>query len=317
MKIAFFETNSEEQDIFRDAFPDAEVIFFEEKLDKESIDTAKDADGVCIFTGSVLNKAVMDLLPNLKFIVTRTTGFNQIDCEYTKGRGIHVANVPAYGSRTVAEFTFALLLTLSRKIREASGALKQEGRFLIPKDAEGFDLSEKTLGVIGTGKIGKNVISIARGFNMNVVACDMYPDLEFSKANGFTYKTFEEVIGEADILSLHAPSTKENLHLINKDTISKMKKGVYVINTARGDLIDTEALVDGLKEGIVAGAGLDVLEGEEGFKPGDTIPMLDLPNVVMTPHVAFDTTEAKARISETTILNIKGMISGNPINMVN
>ncbi|MBI2630929.1 hydroxyacid dehydrogenase [Candidatus Nomurabacteria bacterium] len=317
MKIAFFEVCKEDEAVFEGMFGGAELVFVEEKLNKSNVAKAENAEIVSVFTCSTLNKAVIDALPSLKFIVTRSTGFDHIDLEYAKEKGIKVSNVPAYGSRTVAEFTFALLLTLSRKVREATCALKENGSYSVPENVEGFDLSEKTLGVVGTGKIGKNVIGIARGFNMNVLACDLHPDLEFAKQNNFAYKTFDEVISQSDIITLHAPSTKENFHLINQENISKMKKGVYLINTARGDLVDTKALLSALEEGIIAGAGLDVLEGEGKFKKGDTIPMLDMPNVVMTPHIAFDTVEAEWRIMQTTVENIKGFISGAPVNLVN
>jgi D-lactate dehydrogenase len=316
MKIVFFEIKAEDQPVFEGVFGDVELVFVEEKLNGNNTDKAQNADVVCVFTGSVLNKDVIDALPNLKFIATRSTGFDHIDLEHVKSKGIQVSNVPAYGSHTVAEFTFALLLTLSRKMREATQALKDNGDYTIPDNVQGFDLSEKTLGVLGTGKIGKNVIQIAQGFNMNILAYDLHPDLEFAEDNNFAYKTFDEVFSQSDIITLHAPSTKENFHLINKDNISKMKKGVYIINTARGDLVDANALTDGLEEGIVAGAGLDVLEDEGGFKKGDTIPMLDMPNVVMTPHIAFNTKEAELRIAETTIENIKGFIAGVSVNLV-
>jgi len=317
MKIAFFEVLKNKQNTFSQSFPGADVSFFEEKLDENSVGKAKDAEVVCIFKDSVVDRGVIDAIPNLKFIATRTTGFDFIDCEYAKTKGIKVSNVPAYGSETVAEFAFALLLTLSRKIREANLALKENGNYSTPKDVQGFDLNKKTIGVIGTGKIGKNVIRIARGFDMNVLAYDLYPDIKFSQENSFAYKTLEGVLSESDIVTLHAPYTKENHHLINKENISLFKKGAYLINTARGELIETEALVQGLQSGIIAGAGLDVLEGENEFKKGDTIPMLEMPNVVMTPHIAFDTREAEARIEQTTIDNIKNFLSGSPINLVN
>lgn len=317
MKIVFFEVSKSEQNILSQSFFGADVAFYEEKLDENSASKAKDAEAISVFVNSEVNKNVIDTMPNLKFIATRSTGFDHIDCEYAKTKGIKVSNVPAYGSETVAEFAFALLLTLSRKIREASQALKENGSYFAPQNARGFDLDKKTLGVIGTGKIGKNVIHIARGFNMNVLAYDLYPDLEFSKKNNFEYKSLEEVLSGSDIVTLHAPYTKENHHLINKENISLLKKGAYLINTARGELIETEALVKALQGGAIAGAGLDVLEGEKEYKKGDIIPMLEMPNVVMTPHVAFDTHEAEGRILQTTIDNIKGFVEGKPINLVN
>jgi D-lactate dehydrogenase len=316
MKIVFFEVSKTEQSILSQPFSGAEVSFYEDKLNESTVDKAKDAEIVCVFKDSVVDGSVIDAIPNLKFIATRTTGFDFIDCEYAKAKGIKVSNVPAYGSETVAEFAFALLLTLSRKIREANNALKENGNYSIPKDVQGFDLDKKTLGVIGTGKIGKNVIHIAHGFNMNVLAYDLYPDLNFAKENNFAYKSLEDVLAGSDIVTLHAPYTKENHHLINKNNISLIKKGAYLLNTARGELIETEALVHALEDGTIAGAGLDVLEEEGKFKKGDIIPMLEMRNVVMTPHVAFNTREAEARIMQTTVENIQGFISNSLVNLV-
>ncbi|MFA6520510.1 MAG: NAD(P)-dependent oxidoreductase [Candidatus Paceibacterota bacterium] len=316
MKIAFFEVEKDKQAFFENVLPGVEVSFFEERLDEKTVSLAKDADILCVFVTSLVNKNTIDVMPNLKFIATRTTGFNHIDCEYAKSKNIFVSNVPAYGSHTVAEFTFALLLTLSRKMREAGQAIKENGDFSIPKTVQGFDLDSKTIGVVGTGKIGKNVIQIARGFNMNVLAYDLHPDLDFATKNNFSYKTLPEVLSQSDIVTLHAPYTKENHHLINKENISQFKKGAYLINTARGELVDTGALTFALEEGIIAGAGLDVLEEEKSFIKGGVIPLLEMPNVIMTPHTAFNTKEAEFRIAETTIENIKSFISGTPINLV-
>ena len=201
---------------------------------------------------------------------------------------------------------------------------------------EGCDLQGKTLGIIGTGKIGKNVLKIAKGFAMNVLACDLYPDLVFAKENNFEYKSLKDVISKSDIITLHTPYNKESHHLINKENISIMKKGVYLINTARGELIDTDALIWGLSEGIIAGAGLDVLEGEKELKEETELlssskrsmkieeykmllenhVLMDMPNVIITPHIAFYSREAVAEILKVTILNIQGFISGSPINLI-
>jgi D-lactate dehydrogenase len=316
MKIAFFEVPQSEQEFFRSALSGQDLVFYEGRLSMEHKEMTRDEEIICDFTSSIVNKEIIDMLPNLKLIATRSTGFDHIDVGYAATKGIKVCNVPAYGSETVAEFAFALLLTLSRKIREATTALKEDGDYTVPKKVQGFDLDKKNLGVIGTGKIGKNVIKIARGFNMNVLAYDLYPDMNFAKENNFLYKTLPEVLAESDIITLHAPYTKENHYLINKNNISQMKKGAYLINTARGELVETAALVSALETGALAGAGLDVLEGERNFKKGDTIPMLNLPNVVMTPHVAFDTREAEMRIMQTTVDNIKAFVAGTPINLV-
>ena len=339
MKIAFFEIFNEiirgEKEILENFFLKEEILYFNEKLSLENVNSVKDAEIISVFTGSVVNKEIIDLLPNLKFINTSSTGFDHIDINYCREKGIKVSNVPAYGSVTVAEFTFALLLTLSRKIYDAYDHLKEDGDFNI-YSLRGFDLRGKTFGVIGTGKIGKNVIKIAKGFGMNIIAYDLYPDANFAGEYNFEYKSLLEVVAQADIISLHVPYSKESHHLINKDIVAKMKKGVYVLNTARGELIDTDALIWGLQEGIIAGAGLDVLEGERQLKEEIkvlSVPeefkqtrnyktlledhvLIDMPNVIVTPHIAFYSKEAEEAIIKTTIDNIKGYMEEKPINLV-
>lgn len=334
MKIVFFEVPKEEQSFFSQSFSEAEVSFFEGKLNQNNIDKAKNADIISVFINSIISKEIIDLLPNLKFITTRSTGFEHIDTEYCTVKGIKVSNVPSYGSHTVAEFAFSLILNLSRKVITANNHLRDSMDFNFYSSLQGFDLQGKTLGVIGTGKIGKNVIKIAKGFEMNVVAYDLFPDLVFAKENNFTYKSLLEVLGESDIITLHTPYTKENHHLINKENISKMKKGIFVINTARGALIDTEALIWGINEGIVAGAGLDVLEGERdlkiekeiiGFRGAEKIDykmivedqvLIDMPQVIVTPHIAFYSKEAEREIIKTTIENIEGFANNQLKNLV-
>ena len=274
------------------------------------------------------------MLPNLKFIATRSTGFEHIDCEYAETKGIKVSNVPTYGSHTVAEFAFSLILNLSRNIINANNHLRGSMDFNFYSSLQGFDLQGKTLGVIGTGRIGKNVVKIAKGFEMNVVAYDLFPDAKFAADNNFIYKSLLEVLGESDIVTIHTPYTKENHHLINKENISKMKKGIFVINTARGALIDTEALIWGINEGIIAGAGLDVLEGERDLKIENEIVgsnsskqidykiivedqiLIDMPNVIVTPHIAFYSKEAEEGIIKTTVENIKSFLSGKTIDLI-
>jgi len=335
MKIIFFEVPKTEQTIFAQAFEGADVSFYEEKLSEDNVNLAKDAEIVSIFVNSEINKSIIDALFGLKFIATRSTGFDHIDCEYAKSKGIMVSSVPSYGAYTVAEFTFGLLLNLSRKIYDAYNNLREGADFNI-FSLQGFDLKGKTIGVIGTGKIGKNVVKIAKGFSMNVLAYDPYPDMNFAKEMNFEYKNLSEVLAQSDIITLHAPYNKGDQHLINKENISLMKKGVYLINTARGELIDTDALIWGLKEGIIAGAGLDVLEGERELKEEIEIlsspekservkdyktllegrVLIDMPNVIVTPHVAFYSKEAEGEIIKTTIDNIQGFISGQPLNLI-
>lgn len=334
MKIVLFEVPKEEQGVFKELFKDLEVSFFEEKLDENNIDKAKDADVVSVFINSIISKNIIDLLPNLKFITTRSTGFEHIDLEYCAVKGIKVSNVPAYGSHTVAEFAFSLILNLSRNAISANNHLRSSMDFNFYSSLQGFDLQGKTLGVIGTGRIGKNVIKIAKGFEMNVIAYDIFPDAKFAAENNIVYKSLLEVLGESDIITIHTPYTKENYHLINKENISKMKKGIFVINTARGALIDTEALIWGIKNGIIAGVGLDVLEGERDLKieneivgSNSAIPLdykiivedqvlIDMPQVIVTPHIAFYSKEAEREIIKTTVENIKGFIDGKMQNLI-
>jgi len=316
MKIIFFEVLKTKQAFFLKSFNGEDVSFVEEKLTIDNVNLTKDAEIISVFVKSEVNKNIIDAMPNLKLIVTRSTGFDHIDIPYCNTKGIKVSNVPAYGSDTVAEFTFALLLNLSRKICEAGHQIKDNGDFSIPPFLQGFDLEGKTIGVVGTGKIGKNVIRIAKGFNMNILAYDLYPDADFAKKYNFIYKSLGEVLSQSDVVTLHAPYTKENHHLINKENVSLMKRGIYLINTARGELVDTEALIYGLKEGIIAGAGLDTIEGERELKKGDNVPILDMPNVIITPHIAFFSKEAEIRIMETSIEDIKGFLDGKSINLV-
>jgi D-lactate dehydrogenase len=289
-------------------------------------------EALCIFVDSNVGALELSKLPDLKFIATKSTGFDHIDLDLTKEKGVMVSNVPAYGEHTVAEFAFALILTLARNVIEAhekvmKGAFNAEG-------LSGFDLCGKTLGILGTGKIGKNVAKIGRGFDMNIIAFDKFPDENFAASNGVKYVSFDDVISQADIISLHLPENDETHNIINKDKISQMKKGVTLINTARGSLIDTEALIWGLEQGIISGAGIDVLseEGnvddemrllsrphpnEENMK---TLLMnhylIDHPSVIITPHTAFNTAEAVGRILETSLENIQHFTQGQPQNLV-
>ncbi len=338
MKIAFFEVSVPKVDepLVLQALAGNQVYFYEEKLNESTLEKAKEADIISVFINSTIDNKVIDALPNLKFIAARSTGFDHIDCEYAKAKGIKVSNVSAYGSHTVAEFALGLILTFARNIKlNADNYIKESANFDYSKAMAGFDLCGKTLGVIGTGKIGKNLIKIAKGLEMKIVAHDLFPDLDFARENNFEYKSLKEVISVSDIVSLHTPYSKENHHLINQEIISKMKKGVYLINTARGELVDTTALVSGLRNGTIAGFGADVIEAEKQFKNEAQLSsaqklteeekviinlnheLMKMPNVVITPHIAFFTHEAVAVILQTTIDNIRAFISSNPINLVN
>lgn len=336
MKITFFEVPKVEQEFFKGSFSDSEVFYFEEKLNEENIAKVQDVEIISVFVNSEVNKNIIDALPNLKYIATRSTGFDHIDCEYAKSKGIQVSNVPAYGSQTVAEFTFALLLTLSRRVCWGYRQLR-EGTSFDLSQLEGFDLEGKILGVIGTGKIGQNVIKIAKGFGMNVIATDPYPKEELAKQFGFEYVSLDDLLSQSDVVTVHVPYLTDTHHLINSVNLLKIKRGAVLVNTARGEIVETEGLLAALNDGRIKAAALDVLEGERDLKEERTFIMgsepkveqmenmrkliedhilIDLPNVVVTPHMAFFTKEAIGRIMQTTVDNIKGFISGNMQNPV-
>lgn len=287
-------------------------------------DTSFDILGV--FTESNVDAAIIAKLTNLKCIATLSTGFDHIDFTATTERGIVVSSVPSYGEQTVAEYAFALILALSRKTCEGRERVRDEGKF-VHEGLRGFDLAGKTIGIVGTGRIGRNAIMMAKGFGMNVIAFDVYKNEAFAKEANFPYVPFEELLAKSDVISLHVPATPETYHLLNEKTLPLVKRGAYVINTSRGAVIETAALVHALKTGQVGGAGLDVLEEEVTLKrdgmPGrgtnDFIAVQELiamPNVIVTPHNAFNTKEAFLRILDVTIENIVNFTKGTPSNAV-
>jgi len=295
-----------------------EVTFADTTLDKNNIQAANDLDIACVFMDSKVDAETIEALPNLRFITTLSTGFDHIDLKAAAERGIVVSSVPVYGENTVAEFAFALILTLSRKTCEANRRVKEEKR-MTTDGLQGFDLAGKTIGVVGTGRIGKHAVRMAKGFGMKVIAFDVYHDDAFAKEMGFQYVTFEELLAQSDVITIHCPYLPSTHHLINKDNIHLIKPGAYLINTARGAVVETAAIVGALKGGQLAGAGLDVLEEEEAMRVGDvgaTRELISMPNVIVTPHNAFNTKEAAIRIIDTTIENIVAFAQGAPINLV-
>lgn len=331
MKLAFFEVKDWEKDYLKQGFadkPDFQLEFFSEKFDAKLC--SQDADAVSVFVGS--NVKVQDVanLKNLKLVTTRSTGFDHLEAEAILTKGIKTGYVPGYGDNTVAEFAFGLLLAVARRIYAAFDRIKENRDFSID-GFEGFDLAGKVFGVIGTGRIGQHVIKIANGFGMKVIAFDKFPKPELETQLNFKYVSFDELLQNSDVISLHVPYLPENHHLINEEAIAKMKKGVVIINTARGGLIDTKSLLKGLVTEKISGAGLDVFEEEKSvFDEQKTVlygqdnhEVLSLlaqnnilfthPRVVATPHIAFYTREALKRILDTDIANIKSFFeTGEP-----
>ena len=331
MKIAFYEVEDWEKEFLKKKLNGHILKFSNEKLSLEKSPEIKDFDAVSVFIYSKIDEQIIGEIPNLKFISTRSTGFDHIDMETSKKKGITVCNVPSYGENTVAEHTFALILSLSRHLCKAC-IRRFEQNFSI-EGLEGFDLKGKTIGVIGTGQIGLHVIRIAKGFGMNVVAYDVRQNKLLSEILGFEYVTLEDLLASSDVITLHVPYMKATHHLMNKDTFKLVKKGAILINTARGSIVDTEALIEALDNKILAGAGLDVFEGEEVIKEEKQLLyepknlevlaslvkdhiLLSKDNVVFTPHIAFYSKEALERILETTAENIAAFVSGKPQNVI-
>ncbi len=332
LKIAFFETEPWEINYLKSRLNGLDLIFFEDKLTSRNLKKILDVNVLSPFIYSVVDKKVINSLESLKYIATRSTGFDHIDLKTCKHKNILVSNVPTYGENTVAEHTFALILALSRKVH-LSWERTQKGNFSLD-NLRGFDLKGKNLGVVGIGNIGRHVIRIAKGFEMNILAFDIKKDQKFAKEIGFKYVPLDYLFKNSDIITLHVPYNKATHHLVNLKTLKLFKKGCYLINTARGGICDTTALLRGLKQGIFAGLGLDVLEEEcfikeerelltSAFKKTCDLKtvlenhiLINQPNVIITPHNAFNSKEALTRILDTTVESIKSFARNEPINLV-
>lgn len=314
MRIAFFNLISEQKKYFQEQLLNHDLSFSDQLLNDDNLSDQTGFDIISVFVKSSLTKKVIGHFPNLKMIALRSTGYDNVDLEYAKEKNIIICNIPSYGVQTVAEFTFALILSLSRRIPEAIARLKSTRQFDY-QNLKGFDLSDKTLGIVGTGKIGTNVIKIAKAFGMDILAYDIYPDEEFSKQFNFKYASLDELLKNSDIVTLHTPATLATKHLINQDNISKMKKTAYLINTARGSVVDTQSLIEALESKQIAGVALDVLENETNLTEMEN-KLLDLENVLITPHMAFYSKEAEQLIMKTTVENILNFINGRSTNTV-
>ena len=315
MKFAFFDTKPYDKPSF-DKFGELAGIsfkYFETKLNEDTVELADGFDGVCVFVNDTVNSAVIDRLFELgvRVIALRCAGFNNVDIKYALGR-IHVLRVPAYSPHAVAEHAIAMLLTSIRRIHKAYIRTRDFNFSL--SGMTGFDLHGKTVGVIGTGRIGRAFIDICRGFGMRVLAYDKFEYAGLRDGERVKYVTLDELFKESDIISLHCPLTDQTHHIINEESIKKCKKGVVIINTSRGALVDAEALLAAIKSRKVGAACLDVYEEESelffedfsGHIIDDDIlaRLISMPNVIVTSHQAFLTEEALSNIAETTVNNI-------------
>lgn len=323
-KIAFFDSKPYDIDIFNKVNKELqyEIKFFRYHLTPDNIMLAQGFNTIVVFVNDIITAGMIDRLHTygVKLIALRCSGFNNIDLKAALGK-IKVVRVPAYSPHAIAEHTVALMLSLNRKIHRAYYRTRDANFSL--HGLLGFDMAGKTAGIIGTGRIGKVLIKILRGFDMNVLAYDKYPDLAFAMEQGIKYTELNELFGNSDIISLNCPLTKETEFIINRDTIALMKNGAMIINTGRGKLICTSDLIQGLKTGKISAAGLDVYEEESEFffeDHSDKIltddllaRLLTFNNVIITSHQGFFTQEAMNNIAITTMDNITGFFKGESL----
>jgi D-lactate dehydrogenase len=334
LKLAFFDVDQGEQAVLSRAFDGEktfEVSFNQKSLDTHGASVATDVDGIGIFIQSRITKEVLDLLPRVKVIDTMSTGFDHIDLETCKARNITVCNVPSYGDNTVAEYAIGLIIALARKLKPT---IEQTARgFFSRAGLMGIDMKDKTLGLIGTGNIGSHMARFGWAFGMHVIAYDVKPNETISDRYGVTFMGLDEVLRQADIVSLHIPYNHSTHHLINAERLRLLKPTALLVNTSRGQVVDTDAVAVALREGRMGGVALDTFEGEEVWIEEEFLKRDDLAAVtlreamesfsimhseraIITPHNAFNTKEALERILLTSAENIKAYFKGHPQNVV-
>jgi D-lactate dehydrogenase len=333
-KLLFLEAQQWDRDRLREKCSRCDAHFTGQRL--EELADEDIPEGVEVVSPFVYSDCSADQLrrlgADLKLVATRSTGFDHVDIDYCNEHGIAVANVPTYGDNTVAEHAFGLILALTRKIhrcyeRTIRGDFSMEG-------LRGIDLKGKTFGSIGTGSIARNALRIARGFDMRCLGYDIQPDEDAARRIGFEYVDLDALLGESDVVSLHVPHNEHTHHMVDAEALGKMKRGALLVNTARGGIIDPQALLESLQDGHLGGAALDVLEAEKTIREEAEIlsgsyevdnlraivqnhALLRLPNVIITPHVAFNSDEAVERILQTTVDNVHAFYCGKPQHLVN
>lgn len=326
--IIFYDIKQYERDFFeKELYDKFNLEFKEEELnsDTDLSYLEENAEIISVFTGSRLNKETVDKFKNLKLILTRSVGYSHIDTDYCTQKNIIVANTPHYGDYTVAEYSFGILLNLVRRVCYGESELKNGDMY---PETFGMELYDKTIGIVGTGSIGSKAIKIAKGFSMNVICYDVFENEKLKEEYNIKYTDLDTLCKLSDIISLHAPLTTTSYHIIDSQKIALMKENAVIVNTARGELIDTEALYDALLDNKIKGAALDVLEFEETIsnkRPGENInfknlrtslinnKLLNLKNVIATPHIAYDTKEAVNRILNMTVKSLEEYISGDNV----
>ncbi len=320
MKIAFFSTKPYDKIWFEPMGKEYgfEIHFYEMPFQEETITLAKGYDAVCIFVNDYVNARMIQQLYEMqvKAILLRSAGFNHVDVKAAEDK-VWILRVPSYSPEAVAEFAMGMILTVNRYTHKAYNRTREFNMSL--NGLMGVDLYQKTAGIVGTGRIGQAMIRICRGFGMNILAYDPYPD----RGLDVKYVSLEQLMADSDLISLHCPLTSETKHIVNRSTIDHMKQGVYLVNTSRGGLIDTDALIDGLVSGKFGGVGLDVYEEEEGIfyedKSGEIMRdenlarLMTFPNVLITSHMGFFTKEAMHSIARVTLENAYALENGLPL----
>ncbi len=331
VSVVVFEVEADHERRLRAALPGVTCRFVEGVLSDQTLDQVGEAPVVSVFIRSQVGRSLIESMPSVRLIATRSTGYDHVDLRACRDLGITVSNVPTYGENTVAEHAFSLILALSRRLGVVTRRISH-GDFSL-RDLMGSDLRSKTLGVVGAGNIGLHVIRIGRAFGMDVLAYDARPHPLLAEVLGFRYVSLDELLADSDVITLHVPYRPETHHLIDRARLQVMKPGALLINTARGALVDTTALLEALESGRLGGAGLDVIEGEELLM--EERQMFHIPeteermrqlltghalarheNVILTPHMAWYSREAIDRILDVTALNIRSFLSGTPLNAV-
>lgn len=331
-KICIYDSTDQDRQVFSALSTDHEVVFIDEPVSEENI--VSDADVVSVFVCSKMTKNIISKFKNLQHIAARSTGVSNIDIKTARSKNISISNVPTYGEHTVAEYTFALMLMTTRKMRAAINQVQTEQ---IESDLiHGIDLHGKTLGIVGGGRIGRRVARIAKAFGMKVSIFDPFVDESVIEKMDCSKCSLNDLLAESDIVSLHAPLTENTKHIIGKQQFKKIKPGAILINTARGELVDTKHLVSALRDGIVSAVGLDVLEDEKLLDQDEEELLLtkgrptnvslehaleinilkNMPNVIITSHNAYNTVGAINRICQTTLENIQNFFDHKPYNGV-
>lgn len=322
MKTAILTSSEAKKEFFLEQRPDALVFHHRSDFIDEILDQISDCEILSTSVYTTIDAGILAKLPKLQYIITQSTGFDHIDIATCTERGITVCNIPSYGERSIAEYTIGLIFTLARNIHIANERAKDLN--FCSYDLKGFDLQNKTLGIIGTGAIGKEVVKLAKAVGMRIIASDTFPNESFAQEHGFSYVPLRKLLAQSDMVSLHVPYTPETHHMIDSKALSGMKNGAYLINTARGAVVDQDALIEALEAQKIAGAALDVLENEkilfsqgEGYvQVSKEFKKLKEYNVIYTPHMAAYSQEAQVIALKTVVKNIQSCAADTPINIV-